>query len=152
MTAAHTKPQGRQRQVGKVYASITISNHEDEIAARRGVIPESEIRRVTLEQILVDTGANTLCLPQYLVDQLGLPTLKEVFAATAGGLIPVTVYDEARVSLHGREGTYECVALPDDTEPLLGLMPLEGLGFEPDLQNESLRVLPDATRGTYYRI
>jgi hypothetical protein len=43
----------------------------------------------------------------------------------------------------GRVGTFDCVPLPDGAEPLLGRLPLHGLGLEPDLQNETLRVLPD---------
>ena len=153
MTAIQTQPQGRQRHVGKVYTNITISNRADQIRAADGTIREDQIRRIHLDRILVDTGANTLCLPQSLVAQLGLPVLKNAFASTAAGIVPITVHDDARIALLGREGTYECVALPNDAEPLLGLLPLEGMGFEPDLQNETLRVLPDGpTRETYITI
>lgn len=93
------------------------------------------------------------CLPQSLVDLLGLPVLKEAFASTAAGVRPGVVYDDARIALMGREGTYECLALPEDAEPLFGLLPLEGMGLEPDLHNETLRVLPDGpTRDTYITI
>ena len=153
MTATQTRLLGRQRHVGKVYASITISNRADEIRAADGTIHEDQIRRIHLARILVDTGANTLCLPQPLIEQLGLPVLKNAFASTAAGIVPVTVHDDARIALMGREGTYECLALPADAEPLLGLLPLEGLGLEPDLQHETLRVLPDGpTRETYITI
>ncbi len=143
------KTQGRKRHVGKVYASITIVNHEDEFAARRGIISESEVRRLTLDRILVDTGANTLCLPQRLVEELGLPVLKEVFVATAAGIATMNVHEDARIALLGRTGVYECLALPNDAEPLLGLLPLEGMGFEPDLHNETLRALPITREDTY---
>lgn len=149
MTAIQAQPQGRQRQVGKVYASITITNHEDEIAARRGYIDASEVRSLTLDRILIDTGANSLCLPGSLVQQLGLPGLKEVVVATASGFSTMTIHEDARISLLGRTGVYECLSLPEDAEPLLGVIPLEGMGFEPDLQNETLRVLPDSTKETY---
>ena len=153
MTAIQTQPQGRQRHVGKVYTNITISNRADQIRAADGTIREDQIRRIHLDRILVDTGANTLCLPQSLVAQLGLPVLKNAFASTAAGIVPITVHDDARIALLGSEGTYECVALPNDDETLLGLLPLEGMGFEPDLQNETLRVLPDGpTRETYITI
>ena len=54
--------------MGKVYTSITITNHADEIRAADGTIREEDVRRIHLDRILVDTGANTLCLPQSLVD------------------------------------------------------------------------------------
>lgn len=153
MTAIQTQPQGRPRHVGKVFASITITNHADEIRAADGTIREDQVRRIHLDRILVDTGANTLCLPQSLVERLGLPVLKKAFASTAAGVRPVVVHDDARIAVMGREGTYECLALPEDAEPLLGLLPLEGMGLEPDLQNETLRVLPDGpTRETYITI
>ena len=135
--------------MGKVYASITVINHEDEIAARRGLIDGAEVRSILLDRILVDTGANTLCLPRTLVAALGLPVLKEVFVATAAGVTTMNLHEDARIALLGRSGVYECLALPEGAEPLLGLLPLEGMGLEPDLQNETLRVLPDSNKDTY---
>jgi predicted aspartyl protease len=139
--------------VGKVYASITITNSADLARLEDGTIRADQVRKVTLDRILVDTGANTLCLPQSLVERLGLPVRHEAFAATAAGLIPIKVHRNAEIDLLGRSGTFDCVALSDEAEPLLGLMPLESMGFEPDLQQETLRVLPDGpTPATYWTI
>ena len=49
--------------VGNVFTDIEILNHEDEVLARNGHIQASEIRRIELSNVLVDTGANVLCLP-----------------------------------------------------------------------------------------
>mgnify|MGYP001254068219 CR=1 FL=1 len=153
MTAAHTRPQGRQRQVGKVYASITITNSADEVRLADGLIRADQVRRITLDRILVDTGANTLCLPKSLVERLGLPVRQEAYAATAAGLIAITVHRGAEIELLGRSGTFDCVALSDEAEPLLGLLPLETMGLELDLQQETLRALPDGpTPQTFWTI
>lgn len=55
----------------------------------------------------------------------------------------VPIYEHARLTLHGRTGTFECMGLAEGTRPLLGVVPLGMLGLEPDLKNQRLRVLPD---------
>ena len=134
---------GRIRQVGRVLTELTITNRADEIRAADGTIPSGKVRSVTLQGVLVDTGANTLCLPNSLVDELGLAHFRTAMARTAAGEIAVEIFRDASINVLGRVGTFDCVQLPDDAEPLLGLLPLEGLGLEPDLQNETLRMLPD---------
>ena len=129
--------------MGRVLTELTITNRADESASERGYIPTDAVRSVTLHGVLVDTGANTLCLPKPLVAELGLAHLRTAVARTATGEIDVEIFRDASINVMGRVGTFECVQLPDDAEPLLGLLPLEGLGLEPDLQNEALRVLPD---------
>ena len=134
---------GRIRHVGRVLTELTITNRADESAAERGYIPSDAVRSVTLHGVLVDTGANTLCLPKSLVAKLGLAHFRTAVARTAAGEIDVEIFRDASINVMGRIGTFDCVQLPDDAEPLLGLLPLEGLGLEPDLQNETLRMLPD---------
>lgn len=85
-----------------------------------------------------------------LVRQLGLRHLKDIVAATATTTEVLGIYGGAKVSLHGRSATVECMALPVGSQPLLGVIPLEVLGMEPDLQNQRLRLLPEAGRETHY--
>lgn len=140
---------GRERHVGKVHTRLTVTNRADEIRATSGLIREVEVRTITLDDVLVDTGATTLCLPQDLVEALGLQLLEQVSVATATGITTARVYEDAKLSLYGRTGTFDCIALPEGTQPLLGVIPLERLGLEPGLQNQRLRVLPDHGRQTY---
>ena len=135
--------------MGKVTTDLQITNHADEVRAGDGTIPASAVRTLALQEILVDTGATMLCLPQSFIDELGLRLVGEVSVSTAAGVMTARVFEDARVTLYGRSGTFDCVALPDGTEPLLGVIPLERLGLEPDLQNQRLRVLPDHGRRTY---
>ncbi len=135
--------------MGKVHTQLTITNRIDEALADRGALPADSVRYITLDDVLVDTGATTLCLPQDMVDALGLELLEEVSVATATGVTTARVYEDAKLSLYGRTGTFDCIALPEGTQPLLGVIPLERLGLEPDLQNQRLRVLPDHGRQTY---
>ena len=138
--------------MGKVYTKLTVTNRGDQFLAKRGIVSEEQVRSITIDQVLVDTGATTLCLPAEIIEMLGLELLKKVDVATAMGLGKANIYRDATIFLHGREGTVECLELPRGCDALLGVIPLEMLGLEPDLQNQTLRVLPSETVDTYLTI
>ncbi len=50
--------------MGKVFATLTIVNRADQIRAEDGTISPEEIRSIVLNDVLVDSGATTLCLPK----------------------------------------------------------------------------------------
>ena len=141
-----------EKVMGKVYTQMMIINRADQIRAEDGTIPAEQIRSLTLNQVLVDTGATTLCLPSDLIHQLGLKLLKEVPVSTAMVITTARIYQDAKICLYGREGTFECLELPGGQDPLLGVIPLEMLGLEPDLKNQALRVLPTESVDTYLTI
>jgi len=138
--------------MGKVTIPLTVINRADQILHNRGMISRDQVRSVQLRDILVDTGATTLCLPAEMIEQLGLELLKEVEATTAAGIRSVRIFQDAKISLCGREGTFECLELPGGRDPLLGVIPMEMLGLEPDLKNQTLRVLPEESVDTYLTI
>ncbi len=129
--------------VGQIHADIRVVNHRDEGDAERGLTEPGSVRALDLPAILVDTGATTLCLPASMVAALGLPFRRRAHATTARGDFWVNVYGDAQVYLLGRNVTVECVELEDGTNPLLGVEPLEFMGIEPDLRNQTLVPLPD---------
>ncbi|MBW4599514.1 MAG: aspartyl protease [Calothrix sp. FI2-JRJ7] len=129
-------------QMGKVLTSLTVINRADQIRALDGTISLEQIRSVTLENVLVDIGATTLCLPGDVIAKLGLKLLKEVDVATAMGIGQARIFRDATISLCEREGTFECLELPGGRDALLGVIPLEALGIELDLKNQKLKVLP----------
>jgi predicted aspartyl protease len=138
--------------MGKVHTTLTIANRADQVLVENGFWSEDQIRSLTLRQVLVDTGATTLCLPSDMIAQLGLKLLKEVPVATAMGITTARIYRDATISLYGPEGTFECLELLGGRDPLLGVIPLEMLGLEPDLKHQSLRVLPTESVDTYLTI
>jgi clan AA aspartic protease len=138
--------------MGKVFATLTITNRADQILAEAGVKSEDQIRSVTLKNVLVDTGATTLCLPQEAIAQLGLKLLKEVDVATAMGIGKARIFQDAKISMFDREGTFECLELPGGKDALLGVIPLESLGLEIDLQGQTLKPLPISPTETYLTI
>ena len=138
--------------MGKVYTNLTIINRADQIRAEDGTIPSDRIRSVTLENVLVDTGATTLCLPEDAIARLGLRLLKEVSVATAMGIGTARIFQDAKISIFDREGTFECLELPGGGDPLLGVIPLEALGLAVDVQQQVLRSLPVGPEKTYLTI
>jgi predicted aspartyl protease len=142
----------RETPMGKVLTTLTVINRADQIRAKDGTIAAEKVRSVDLVNVLVDTGATTLCLPKEVIEKLGLSVLKEVEVMTAMGIGKARIFEDARLVLCGREGTFECLELPEGGSALLGVIPLEMLGLEPDLQSQTLRVLPSETVNTYLTI
>jgi clan AA aspartic protease len=138
--------------MGKVFARVTITNYFDNALARRGMLPPEEVRSVTLDSGMVDTGATTLCLPADLFAKLGIDDLEEVQVGTATGQVTARLAPEVLLTVEGRSRTVECLELPGGQQPLLGVFPLEILGIELDLRNKRLILLPDRGPGTYLTI
>ncbi len=138
--------------MGRVDTTITIANNADLIRAEAGDIDASAVRSLTLDGVLVDTGATFLSLPADLIARLGLRPLRELNIRTAAGPRRSRLMQDARLTVMGREGTFECLELPEGAPPLLGVTPLEVLGLEPDIMNQRLRVLPDGPLDTYVTV
>jgi len=138
--------------MGKIYTSITVINRADQILAAAAVISPDQIRSLTLENVLIDTGATTVCLVSEVISRLGLQLLKEVDVARAKGIGKARIFRDATLIIAGREGTFECLELPGGQNNLLGVIPLEALGLEPDLRSQKLRVLPTESNETYLTI
>lgn len=138
--------------MGKITPNLTITNRLDQGKAEDGLIPSDQVRSITLNNVLIDTGATTLCLPANAIAQLGLKLLKEVDVATATGIRQARIFQDAKISLLGREGTFECLELPGGNEALLGVIPLEALGIKLDLKNQTLKLLPISPTETYLTI
>lgn len=137
---------------GKILTSLTVTNRADQILATRGAIAPEQVRSITLENSLVDTGATTLCLPADAIAKLGLELLKEVDVFTVTGISKARIFQDAKIFLCDREGTFECLELPGERDALIGVIPLEALGLEPDLKHQRLKVLPTESADTYLTI
>ena len=139
-------------EMGKVTTTLIVTNRIDQANAEDGIISPAQVRSITLNNVLVDTGATTLCLPKETIQQLGLKILREVDVATASGINKARIFRDATISLLGREGTFECLELPGGRDALLGVIPLEALGIEVDLKNQQLKLLPETSIDTYLTI
>ena len=138
--------------MGKVLTTVTITNRADQILAEGGYLAADKVRSVTLNDVLADTGATLLCLPAEIVTELGLKLLREAEVITAAGPKTMRIFRDVFLSLYGREGSFDCLELPSGTSPLLGVIPLEILGLEVNLQTQRVRVLPMGPNGTYLTV
>lgn len=138
--------------MGSVLVPVRFINHEDEIMAARNLLPLDDIRAVSIPDVLVDTGATTLCLPIDIIRKLGVPKARDVVVRTATGEGAVELYRDVTIEVLGRSSTFECLALPEGATALLGCLPLETMGLEPDLVRRTLRLLPEDGSETYWLV
>lgn len=124
--------------MGRVLTEATLENLEDLWAVKRGLLTDDNVRRITVSDALVDTGATLLSLPTRLIQQLGLSkmTTKRVTSSTGGG--EAAVYEAVRLTIQDRFCTMDVMEVPDDVPVLIGQLPLEHLDFVVDSRNRRL--------------
>ena len=143
-------PNLQAKQMGQVITTITVTNRIDRVMAERGFISAEEVRSVLLDNVVVDTGATLLSLPARIISQLGLIQVGERDVETSAGIKKGRIFADAQIIVEGREGRFDCLELPEGVSAvLLGVIPMEELGLEPDLKNRRLRVLPMNNQQTY---
>jgi len=126
------------QEMGRVLVEATIENLRDAWDAERGMLAANDVRRVTVREALVDTGATSLSLPAGLIGQLGLKKRSEKRVTTSSGDGTAAVYDPVRLTIQGRDCVVEVVELPDSVPPLIGQVPLEMLDFVVDPRSHRL--------------
>ncbi|MEG4581326.1 aspartyl protease [Microcoleus sp. MON1_C5] len=136
--------------MGQVITTITVTNFIDLFMAERGFIAAEEVRSVTLDNVVVDTGSTLLSLPAPIISQLCLRQVGQRDVETSAGIKKGRIFAGAQIIVEGREGRFDCFELPEGVSAvLLGVIPMEELGLEPDLKNRRLRVLPMNNQQTY---
>jgi predicted aspartyl protease len=118
--------------MGKVLVPAVIENLEDLLQVQAGTLTPSEVRRVEVQDALVDTGAVMLSAPKRMIAQLGLQPFRKRTVRTVGGIVQTTIYSIARLTVQGREFNCDVAEIPDDCPVLIGQIPLEGLDFVVD--------------------
>jgi clan AA aspartic protease len=110
-----------------VMTTIKLSNSLDLVNVKRGAITPDSVRSVEIEA-MVDTGAFGLCIPEEVVERLGLDAFTRRPARTADGrTIEVPVVGPLELEVLGRFMTGDAMVLPRGTQALLGAIPLEYL-------------------------
>jgi predicted aspartyl protease len=124
--------------MGRVLTEATIENLEDLWAVKRGLLAAEQVRRITLVDALVDTGATLLSLPTRLIQQLGLSKTSSKRGTSNMGVAEAGVYDAVRLTIQGRTCTMDVMEVPDTVPVLIGQLPLEHLDLVVDLRSRSL--------------
>jgi predicted aspartyl protease len=119
--------------MGRVITEAAMENMEDLWAAKRALIPVEGVRKITVSDALVDTGATLLSLPTRLILQLGLEKIgnRHVSSSTGGG--EAALYGAVRLTVQNRACTMDVLEVPDSVPVLIGQLPLEHLDFVVDL-------------------
>jgi clan AA aspartic protease len=113
--------------MGEVRTEITLVNIEDQADARRGYMPQDQVRRLTVNAV-VDTGATSLIINEEIREKLGLRVEEDSETTVAGGgTVPSRITEPVRVYWKNRRTTCEALVLPGEEDVLLGAYPLEGM-------------------------
>ena len=95
--------------MGQVHIEITVRNLSDEILATNGYLAAEAVRTETINHLLVDTGALSLCLPAEIVARLGLKLVREVQVETAAGVSTMRITEPVSLQVMGRSSPFECL-------------------------------------------
>jgi predicted aspartyl protease len=124
--------------MGRVLTEATIESLKDLWDCERGMIPAEQVRRITLADALVDTGATLLALPTRMIQQLGLTRRSSKRVTSSSGQTETGIYDTVRLTIQGRSCTMDVMEVPDEVPVLIGQLPLEHLDLVVDLRNRCL--------------
>ena len=113
---------------------IKLANLSDLFLVEAGVMDAENVRRLTVADALVDTGATGLCLPISLIESLGLTPVGKRTARTAAGIVQRTVYSEVEYTLLERSSTIRVTDLPEGSPILVGHIIMETLDLCVDMK------------------
>jgi predicted aspartyl protease len=129
--------------MGRVLTEATIENLEDLWDAKKGRLAPDAVRRLTVPDALVDTGATLLSLPTRFIQQLGLGRTSSKHVLSSAGPVTADMYEAVRLTIQGRECTMDVLEVPNTVPVLIGQIPLEHLDLVVDLRERKLIGNPD---------
>lgn len=124
----------------QVRTQLIIVNRLDEILCEHNQIAVEGVRRIRLGEVTVNPDAILLGLPTDMIKELGLSLLRE--NVTKQGR-PERVFQDAKIFVGERVGTFQCLELPKESLPVLGSIAMMTLGIEIDPQTQELKFLPE---------
>jgi len=124
--------------MGQVYTDITLKNSYDVLNALHGVIPDQDVRQITV-QALVDTGAVTLIINEAIRQELGLTVRDEDEATLANNATEIVkITDPIEVHWKNRGMVCRPWVISDAGEVLLGAIPLEDMDLIVDPKQQEV--------------
>ena len=124
--------------MGRVTTEATLESLKDLWFAHKGIIPEDQVRRVTVPDALVDSGATLLSLPTRIIKELGLEPVSQRRFLSSVGPGEATMYEAVRLTIRGRDCTMDVLEVPDGVPVLIGQLPLVHLDFVIDMKAHTL--------------
>ena len=127
----HSKPY-----MGEVRVKVRITNSADAQAAQAGKLPPEKVRSVEADA-MVDTGAVRSCIPESLLERLGLKAYDKVTVELADGRKnEVGIADGVRFEIMQRRSSDDALILGD--EVLIGQTLLEKMDLLVDCTRQRL--------------
>ncbi len=134
--------------MGLVHAEIELISTEDVMMARKHLIGEEEIKRITV-RMLVDSGAYSMAINENIQEYLQLPVVdRKEFYLADGRMVMCDVVSPLDVRFANRSVTCRAVVLPGDAEPLMGSIAMEELDVIIHPKRQEMVVNPEP----YYRL
>jgi predicted aspartyl protease len=124
--------------MGKVVVTAKIENMGDLYSVKMGLLPADQVRRVEVEDSVVDTGATTLLLPKRMIASLGLEPLRSRHSRGLGGEFLLPVYGTVRLTIQGRDCPLDVGEIGDEYPVLIGQIPLAALDWIVDPKGRRL--------------
>lgn len=113
--------------MGLVHAEIEIINSVEKEMVRRHIIDQDEVKRMLLT-VLVDSGTMNLCINESIQAIMNLPFVRKERKRLANEeIINCDVVGPVEVRFGEAVCSCNAVVLPGNSEPLLGVVPMEDL-------------------------
>lgn len=138
--------------MGEIVVDVTVENAWDLELAKKGLLQESDVRRVTVSAV-ADTGAVMLALPEEVVERLGVAVVGSgpvAYADGRRGELPIA--GPLTVHIGDRWTFARCVVIPPGTEPLIGQIVMEELDLVADCRNQTLGPRPESPDAAVLRL
>jgi predicted aspartyl protease len=129
--------------MGIVLVTALIENYDDVKAAKKGLIPDAEVRRIEVHDARVELGATLVSMPKRMIERLGLTKIKTGHAKTVTGLVPFDIYEPVKLTIQGRDCEIRVAEVADTCPVLIGYFPLELLDFVVNPKEQKLMGNPD---------
>ena len=128
--------------MGHVHASIELINSTDLEMARRNQLDKDEVRRIRVEA-MVDSGAFYMVINENIQQYLQIPVIGKKRVGLADGT-PIGCDHVFPIGIRFENRTANCdaIVLPGNTQPLLGMLPLEQMDVLIDPVRQKLIVNP----------
>jgi hypothetical protein len=130
--------------MGLTYANIELINHQDITLAKRNLISNDDIRQISV-RVVANKKSIMLCINETIKDALGLDVVGKRRSQLANGeILEFDVVGPITVKYLDRDCVTRAILLPDDSEPLLGAIPMEEMDLYVNPgRNELLPVHPE---------
>ena len=130
--------------MGEVIVELQLENTIDRGMFRRRKLKEKDVRQLTTTAI-ADSGVVMLMLPQDMVEELGLETIRKIVVEYADKRTEErSVAGPVTVKIGKREANVDCIIGPPTSDVWLGQVPLEVMDWLVDCARRTFVPRPES--------